>query len=804
MIWFTLLLVGVSFLLTALLAPKPKLEDARASNLDDLRFPTAREGAPLGLALGTVRMRAPNTLWYGDFESRPIKEKVKTGLFSSKRVTVGYKYYVGFQLGLALGPGCALKRIWIDKDEVWSGYANTDGQVVSINKPSLFGGHKEGGGFVGNLRFYTGSFTQPQNAYLVNQTKDPQCPAYVGLCHVVFEKPYIGETAQLRPLSFEIERLTNGLGLSEEQRVIGDGDLNGAELLYQIMTLEWGGLGLKTSDIDLVSFFQAGVKLAEEGNGMSLLITKANGGKDAVNEVLRQINGVLYQDPTTGRIVLRLIRFDYEIEDLDILDPTNVISVRDFSRTSWEDTFNQVRVTYTNRSNKYETGVAIVQDMANINSQGRLRSTNISFPGVSNGTLAVQLATRELTQLSVPLFKVRLEVDRKAANLRPGDPFVFSWPEYGIEQVVMRVQRFNLGELVDGRVVIDALQDEFATDLTVFAPPEDTNWEPIDRSAKPITEAVIWESPYFITSRQELVTFPPTGQRSYVFIMAEPANAYQQGFSATIGDTKVIDRESYPTSAELDDDLSANNGFDNGNITSLNVRLLGPNAEELTNVDFSDMQQGANLFLIDDELFMFQTITDNGNGTWTLGNVYRGLLDTIPADHAVGSKVWFITIDMFATGDFPGTGLLTAALQSFTDKDEVPIENADTFQVSLDRRWERPLRPAYVRLNGSRTPPDVTTVGPHTVSWRPRNRTSATIQVENESGNQEANVTYTLRVYLNGTEVVSKRQTGITTDTAMLTLDSGMSGDMRLEVSSVLNGLESRTAAYLLFDVEIP
>ena len=63
MIWFTLALFFVSFVVTALLAPKPHIENARPSSLEDVKFPRATENAPVPLVLGRVRMRAPNTLW---------------------------------------------------------------------------------------------------------------------------------------------------------------------------------------------------------------------------------------------------------------------------------------------------------------------------------------------------------------------------------------------------------------------------------------------------------------------------------------------------------------------------------------------------------------------------------------------------------------------------------------------------------------------------------------------------------------------------------------------------------------------
>lgn len=808
MIWFTLALFVVSFLVTALLAPKPKVENARAQTLDDINFPQSNEGSPIGLLLGSCRIRGPNTLWYGDFESVAITKKVKTGLFSSKRVTVGYKYYIGLALGLCLGPAVQLKRIWMEKEEIWSGTAGAAETSISINLPSLWGGEEKGGGFVGTLRFHGGSYSQTRNAYLVAKIAPEETPAYVGQSYLVLEHCYIGTQAQLRQMSFEACRYTNGLSLPGGTEIIGS-DMNPAELLFQLLTLDWGGLDVDVGELEISSFLAAGETLYNEGNGMSLLITSANSGKEAIEEVLRQIDGVMYQDPTTGKIVLELVRQDYNVLDLTVLDETNVVAVRNFSRTSWEDTINQVRVTYTNRANKFEKGSAIVQDLANINSQGRLRSTNMSFPGVTEGDLAVAIATREMTQLSVPLFKATLEVNRKAATMRPGEPFIFSWPEYGIEQVIMRVQRFNLGELVDGRIVIDCVQDEFAVNQTIFAAPEDTLHQPIDRSALSITSARVFEVPYWIMQQQDFAVIPPsTSNRTFIGVVARSPGTYQQGFTATLeqgsASAVAVDHDLYTDTAIVNTAFTRLDGFATGVMTSLVINAPSNSGAWLLAASTAETKSGVNLFLLNGELMSFETVTP-GSGIWTLGNVRRGLLDTRAIDHSVGEVLYMLSANAISDSEWLGTTALTAKLQSFTDRDETPYSSADSFPLTPDRRYERPLPPDYVTVGSSRTPSTITTVGPHTIDWRPRSRLTSTIQTENDAADtEEGGVTYTLRVYLNGTLQGSKTQTGLASPTASSTLTSGWSGTVRFEVSSVRSGLESRVAGFIEVAVNIP
>lgn len=802
MIWVQLAMFVVSFFLTALLAPKPKLEDARAQGLDSIDFPQANEGTPIQLVLGKVRMRGPNTLWYGDFRTEKIRKKVKTGLFSSKRVTVGYKYYVGFDLALGLGPDAHLHTIWVDKKVLWSGDIGPSETSVAFDKENMFGGEKRGGGMKGTFTYYGGSFTQPRNSYLSAKV-DPDIPGYGGLIHLVFEQVYIGTSAQLRQMSFELSRYPNGLGLPAGDHKIGD-DLNPMECLYQILTSDWGGMDVDASVIDVASFKTAATALANEGNGMSLAVSSANSGKDVVEEVLRQIDGVLYQDPQTGNIVASLIRYDYDPLNLDEYGESDIVSVRNFSRTSWEETVNEARVTFTNRANKYEKGVSKVMDMANINAQGRRRPINVSFPGCTTAQLAVDLATRELTQLSVPIYKATLELNRGAAQLRPGDPFKMSWPDYGVVSIIMRVQRFNLGELLDGRVVVEAVQDKFATNLTVFAPPDNTLHTPIDTSAVDITSALATEAPYWLLQRQEFVVQPdPDG--CYPLLLARQPNDVQQAYSATIDEFLVVDEVGFTNTAVLQAAIADSDGFASGSISSIVISQPSPGSDWLAAATATQVkEEGRNLFFLGQELMAFQTLVDNGDGTWTLGTVRRALLDTKPLAHSAGDTLFFVSIDGLSTGQFSDTAQFTAALQSHTSSDLTPLGSAPTVSHTPSQRYERPLPPDYVRFNSSRTPAEATSAGPHTIDWRPRSRLTGDLQFEDDAADtEEAGVTYTLRFYLNDVLQSSKTQSGLSSPTASFTFDSPTSGTGRFEVESVRSGFSSYTTAPLELSVNV-
>ncbi|KKN40601.1 hypothetical protein LCGC14_0731620, partial [marine sediment metagenome] len=99
------------FLVSALLAPKPDIEDARPAGLGDFQVPTADETRPVPIMWGTIDIKGPNVIWYGDLSTVKIKKKIKTGMFSSKKITVGYRYFIGVDIVLCYGPIDRLTRL---------------------------------------------------------------------------------------------------------------------------------------------------------------------------------------------------------------------------------------------------------------------------------------------------------------------------------------------------------------------------------------------------------------------------------------------------------------------------------------------------------------------------------------------------------------------------------------------------------------------------------------------------------------------------------------------------------------------
>ncbi len=128
---------------------------------------------------------------------------------SSKKTTVGYRYYMGLHFGLCHGPVDEVQDVIVGERSAWSG-AQTASGSLSIAAGELFGGDKREGGIEGTLDILMGEPAQMTNSYLVSKL-GAVIPAFRGILsavwrggHVASNNPYV------KPWAFRVKRILQG------------------------------------------------------------------------------------------------------------------------------------------------------------------------------------------------------------------------------------------------------------------------------------------------------------------------------------------------------------------------------------------------------------------------------------------------------------------------------------------------------------------------------------------------------------------------------------------------------------------
>jgi len=124
---------------------------------------------------------------------------------SSKKVTVGYKYYVGMHMALCHGPVDHLVRINVGGKRAWVG--KHTGGALTVDKPDLFGGEKREGGVSGQIDIEMGAPDQGQNSYLAAKLGSSLLPAFRGVCCAVLRQVYVGLNPYLKDWGWLMQRI---------------------------------------------------------------------------------------------------------------------------------------------------------------------------------------------------------------------------------------------------------------------------------------------------------------------------------------------------------------------------------------------------------------------------------------------------------------------------------------------------------------------------------------------------------------------------------------------------------------------
>lgn len=730
-----------------------------------VNLPTAQTGIPVPYVAGRQRIFSPNVIWYGNLQPKiettresseetntevseqgviTIKTEVTTETIVETNTIVGYT--VDIQLGLCLGPDVHLLGVYENNVQIWSGDVGPARTTINITGQSMSTGNNPASLGTTELIFSGGAFDQAPDTYLDSMIAT-DLPGYVGIAHVIIKNVEV--TGGLTNLSFEVARYPNPLELVDSLNKIGV-DINPASAIVDIVTNEWGGAGVGLSSVDTVAAIEAATTLAAEENGCSLYIQQNVPATQPIGVLQDQTNGILYHNPSTGKLVYKLIRqADYTGITQPIFDEENVTELRDFDKTSWAGVVNQLRGTFTDRAGNYSQGAVVAQNLSSLSSVGKKKQPRTGdYPAVMNKELAVKVVSRDLSAMSIPVIKGKLQANRDGASLLPGDGIVLNWDEYGFSSEKMIVLKRKDLSVETNNSVLEVIQAKRPKENTLFTPGDDSLFVDVDPSAQPPSSVNFYDAPAYILQRGIYLFSTGTSfSRAFPVILPTAYNSAQTTFDVYIDNMpntsspiEVIHNALYPTRARLTAGISQYDGTTTGVIASLVIDGVDRDSW-LYDIGETGVRAGRLFLWINDEIMSFESATDDGGGTWTLSNVRRALIDTVPQDHAdndvlhiIGNNFDYVsrsvhtspssyTPDWIITGNSYGhVGQVTDGLTS------------SSWIATI--RANRPNRPHDTKIGSndrSSTPVEIGILSEITVNWKTRSRISSVVALQTDA-----------------------------------------------------------------------
>jgi hypothetical protein len=769
LLW-SVLSIAASYVLSFFLT---KRETPETPDPAELNVPEIKEGKRYTILFGTAWIENPIIAWWGDIQTDPITQSYREptwyGGHHHREMTVGYHYAVGIHLILTQGQMDGVKQIkagdtlvWPDKDD--AAVLQADGAASAIiNEPDLFGGEEGEGGIVGTLDFQYGADAQTQNSYLVS-VLGSSISATRGLSAAIARSVRFGTSPYPRGWKFLCKRtaiLTDGTTQwYSSKATIDTNTLNAAHVLHECLTnTEWG-LGFSSALLPSVEWEDVADTLYTEGFGICRKWeSDTESIENLIKDVLRHIDGKLYQDLQTGNIILKLIRNDYDPGTLEQFDESDIIAVEDFTRGSVGEVPDMIWVRYWDMLNNVPVSI-LDHDIALMDQQGGKPIAHTQdFLGIVDEDLAGTIAARERQQMTSFTATMKIKTKRTMSHLRPGDVFKMSWSVLGITDMIVRIMTADFGSSESLDVTFDCVEDVFAVQTALYSPPPATGWtDPRNQPAacpdRVLREATFWSILRNGGLNQALALDDDTG-----FLLVSAKRPSSDAY-----DFELLVRES-PTSSFVADGRGA--FTPNGLLTA----DLPMNAQDAT-ITLSSAEGLYDVIvdsyaIIDNEIVKVTATTPASDQV----TIARGCLDTVPEAHngpdsggSGAARIWFTESMSYGVGleftvsDQPGVKILPrTALGQFAEG-SATARNAPTFSS----RMIRPYPPGDFKINGSSYPASFS--GQPTISWDHRDRTQQVDEiVEHDAASigPETNTTYTLKIYDEDNNLV-RTESGLT------------------------------------------
>ena len=704
---------------------------------------------------------------------------------SSKSVTIGYKYYLGMHMVVCHGPVDEVQKIIVGERVAWAGqrythsfisltgksgwtesgspHPTTVSEQIHVEAPDLFGGEKKEGGVSGQVDIMMGEPTQAKNSYLVGQLGSV-IPAFRGVLSIVLRKCYVSAMSPYpKAWSFKVKRIPGKTWYAAKATVNGT-SANAAHIIYECLTNSDWGMGYSEASLDLASFTAVADALYAENFGLSFILATEDSIESFIYSVMSHVNGMFYCRPDNGQFAIKLLREDYDVDALEEFDETNIVSLDNFERPSYAEMVNEIVVSYRPQGFLTDDSVT-VQNLAAVQAQEGIVSQTVNYPGIDNANIAARVAMRDLRQRSTPLARMKMKVNRTAWDITIGDVIKFSWAEHGVVGMVLRVLAINFGDLTSGTIQLDCIEDVFGLPETTYIGNQPSGWVDPIQPPQPAAYRRVFEASYWDIQR----TLNPADlaylTNTSAFLLAaigEPTTATQS--------YELWTRPSGGVYTEASDGSFCFHGALVTDIDYLTTSVV------LTGLqgDFTNFDIGG-YAIIEFERVRVDAF-DEVTGVLTFA---RGCLDTVPAKHVAGTRIFFAEGNEAADPtEYATSEVLNARILTRTATALLSISDAPEDVLTLVGRYAKPYAPGQFKLNTVYYPDVIYST--LTVSWAHRDRTQelATV-IDHTAGNigPEVGTTYNVRYY-NEVGTLANLSSGLTGVSNVWTTEVADSGIM--------------------------
>lgn len=491
-------------------------------------------------------------------------------------------------------------------------------------------------------------------------------------------------------------------------------DANGAHMIWEIATTT--RKKIPEARFDKASFQASAETLFDEGLGLYVAVAQKAKRKTLIQQIEAHCDGRFQLNPNTGLLEFRLIRNDFNAQDLRTISPENSKRLQ-YGRKSLRGTINSLIVKWTNPVDEKSAATAAIEDQANITAQQRVVTSERDYFMLRTRANAEALGYRDLPKVSLPLSFGTHEVNRELWDVIAGERLVYTDAEVSINGMVIIVTKAFRGSSNSRKTKIEWIEDPSQRSVNTPDPVPDSLFEDENPEPEELPYVDFMTAPYFVVVNEILDASNVTTPSVFVSVLgASETNGvseYRLLGSATdaLGNQSFQDLGEYATLARatLTTALAAEAQSTTSGISSFSIGQ-GAQVGTLLQIGTGDTAS---------ELAVVSAI--NGSDL----TLNRGILDTTPKVWPGGTPVWVLNEDVdFLDEVTREAGVSTDyKLLSRSFSDELLEAAALTRSFTPTERPHLPFRPGNVQIDGMGFGVfDASAIASFNVTWATRNR----------------------------------------------------------------------------------
>ncbi len=674
----TLAAVTIGMTATSLILGPDAQQGQPTQKPDKLEISASEEATTIPVVFGTTR--CPGNfirVGYDKFKATPIKQKGEGK--GAKSTVVGYTYTFPLSYGICMGQIDRLMKVVASPGmKKMTTFGDSGLSLIDSRETFEIIQRKKQGDQTaiegGSCYFYPGS-RSPGDGSTTTDT------CHRDVCWVDFPKYRIDGSTVPRSLLFEVRRIPKVL--KDDGTAVPDfpkraannpshteyDDANPAAVAYEVLKNELWGKGLQEAKIDVDSFRDAAKYYQTHRIGISTAMTRNT--LAAFMQRLRDIFGLwVWWDGEKMRAQC-IYDTQSKYRNITTITADDMLEPPTITRPGPNASFNELRLTFTNRNNNYQSEVATAMDLAHAETVGGIRSQTIDAGEVGTRKTAERLAQMLLRRVAYPPATCSLKLRRTYSALQPAGFVALEideWRPAGVATTYWRVVDVEDNDQSADGIVLNLMEDIHATARDGML--EDGQWvtpDGIDEDdalsdadlslgdivTEPdpgtITPIGVWSPNIYISGAARVIAVLPSRENAFVQSVDVAWSTVGSSITNDLGPSSTMPISgklltSIPSTGpklsratagefqiELDHDADA-------------ITLEAATGLVQTDSDDFSLLTATNqaLLLINGEIFRIGFAEETSPGVITVRTYMRAELATERAAHAIDDRAYFI------------------------------------------------------------------------------------------------------------------------------------------------------------------